>query len=212
MRRLIALFACVLAIGACSSSSTKSRSAPTTAAGSADYFAPLPPNPMALARAAGLVPETAERLQYHVHAHLDIFVNGGIKLIPGGIGIQINDPAVHTGPIDGLPAYGGINPPCQNPCISPLHTHDVTGILHTESATVKDNTLGQFFIEWAVPLSKTCIGTYCSPAAPIKWFVDGNAFSGDPRNIDLSNRLEIAVVIGNPAPATIPSHFPQQTA
>ena len=167
---------------------------------------------MALARVAGLVPETAERLQYHVHAHLDIFVNGQAKLIPGGIGIQINDPAVHSGTVSNLPAYGGINPPCANPCISPLHTHDVTGVLHTESATVKDNTLGQFFTEWAVPLSKTCVGTYCAPATPIKWYVNGKAFTGNPGTIDLSNLIEIAVVIGSPGPATIPSQFPQQPA
>jgi hypothetical protein len=216
MRRLIALFAFALALTACGSSSSAKKSsgtnAPTTIAPGSVYFAPLPPNPMALARAAGLVPETAERLQYHVHAHLDIFVNGVAKLIPGGIGIQINDPAVHSGTVDGEPAYGGINPPCNNPCISPLHTHDVTGVLHTESATVKDNTLGQFFIEWAVPLSKTCVGTYCAPATPIKWYVNGKPFNGDPRTIDLSNLIEIAVVIGSPAPSTIPSQFPQQTA
>jgi hypothetical protein len=213
MRRLVALFACVLALGACGGSSTKSSSSePTTVAGSSVYFAPLPPNPMALARAAGLVPETAERLQYHVHAHLDIFVDGVAKLIPGGIGININDPAVHTGTVDGEPGYGGINPPCANPCISPLHTHDVTGILHTESATAKDNRLGQFFTEWAVPLSKTCVGTYCSPGTPIKWYLNGKAYNGDPGTIDLANFTEIAVVIGSPAPSTIPSQFPQQTA
>ena len=41
--------------------------------------------------------------------------------------------------------------PCDKPCISPLHTHDVTGIIHTESSTHKDNTLGQLFVEWNVP-------------------------------------------------------------
>jgi hypothetical protein len=205
-----------LALGACSSSNKKAASsscpANSSSASSTPYFAPLPPNPMALARAAGLVPETAERLQYHVHAHLDIFVNCEAKLIPGGIGIQINDPAVHSATVDGEPGYGGIHPPCAQPCISPLHTHDVTGILHTESATVKDNTLGQFFIEWAVPLTKSCVGTYCAPATPIKWYVNGKPFNGDPGTIDLANYTEIALVIGSPAPSTIPSQFPQQTA
>jgi hypothetical protein len=165
---------------------------------------------MELARKAGLVPETAERLTYHVHAHLDIFVNGVAKLIPGGIGIQTTDPAVHSGTIEGEPAYGGINPPCNNPCISPLHTHDVTGVLHTESATRKDNKLGQFFTEWDVPLSTTCVGTYCSPATTITWYVNGTKFTGDPTTVDLSNLVEIAVVIGTP-PASIPTQFPQQS-
>jgi hypothetical protein len=216
MRRLIALLACALALTACGSSSSPKKSsgtnAPTTIAPGSVYFAPLPPNPMALARAAGLVPETAERLAYHVHAHLDIFVNGVAKLIPGGLGIQINDPAVHSATgAHGLPGYGGINPPCNTPCISPLHTHEADGVLHTESATRKNNELGQLFIEWNVPLSTTCVGTYCSPATTITWYVDGKKFTGDPTTVSLSNYLEIAVVIGTP-PATIPSQFPQQPA
>jgi len=33
---------------------------------------PRPPNQMQLAVKAGLVPEVAEELKFHVHAHLDI--------------------------------------------------------------------------------------------------------------------------------------------
>jgi hypothetical protein len=150
-------------------------------------------------------------LQYHVHAHLDMFVNAQPKLIPGGIGIRTDDPQVHSGTVLGLPAYGGISTPCATPCISPLHTHDATGVLHTESATRKDNTLGQFFTEWDVPLSTTCVGTYCTPTTAIAWYVDGKKYTGDPAAIDLSNLTEIAAVIGTP-PAAIPSHFPEQTA
>jgi hypothetical protein len=207
MRGVAALFALVLLASACSSSKSPTTSSPTVPVGSAD-FAPLPPDPMALAHAAGLVPENAERLQYHVHAHLDILVNGEPMLVPGGIGIRTDDPQVHSGTIDGQPAYGGISTPCATPCISPLHTHDATGVLHTESATKKDNTLGQLFIEWAVKLTPTCVGTYCSPATPISVYVDGKKSTGDPATIDLSNLREIAIVIGTP-PAVIPSHFPQ---
>jgi hypothetical protein len=207
MRRLLVAFCSMLVLAACSSSGKKSESGSsgtTTAQSSKAYFAPLPPDPMKLAREAGLVPETAERLQYHVHAHLDMFVNGAQKLVPGGIGIRIDDPQVHNGPVNGYPAYGGISEPCSTPCISPLHTHDATGVLHTESATEKDNTLGQLFTEWDVPLTATCVGTYCKPATPIAIYVDGKPFTGDPQEIDLSNRLEIAIVIGTP-PAAIPS-------
>ena len=206
MLRLLIAFCSILVLAACSSSGKKSEggsSGTTTAESLKAYFAPLPPDPMKLARDAGLVPETAERLQYHVHAHLDIFVNGAPKLVPGGIGIRIDDPQVHSGPVNGYPAYGGISEPCSTPCISPLHTHDATGVLHTESATEKDNTLGQLFTEWDVPLTATCVGTYCKPATPIAIYVDGKPFTGDPQGIDLSDRLEIAIVIGTP-PATIP--------
>jgi hypothetical protein len=206
MRRALLVAGAVLLMAACSSSAKSSSGSTetTTLESTKVYFAPLPPDPMKLARDAGLVPETAERLQYHVHAHLDIFVNGAPKLVPGGIGIRIDDPQVHSGPVNGLPSYGGIAEPCATPCISPLHTHDATGVLHTESSTEKDNTLGQLFTEWDVPLSSTCVGTYCKPATPIAIYVDGKAFTGNPQTIDLSDRLEIAIVIGTP-PATIPS-------
>jgi hypothetical protein len=208
MRRALVVIGAVLLAAACSSSAkSSSGSTETTAVESTKaYFAPLPPDPMKLAREAGLVPETAERLQYHVHAHLDIFVNGAPKLVPGGIGIRIDDPQVHSGPVNGYPSYGGISEPCATPCISPLHTHDVTGVIHTESATAKNNTLGQLFTEWDVRLDQKCVDTYCRPATPIAIYENGKLSTGDPRTIALSNFKEIAVVIGTP-PAKIPQSW-----
>ena len=163
---------------------------------------------MQLAKEAGLVPERAEFLQYHVHAHLDVFVNGNPIRVPAGIGINIKDPGVTSAKLaDGTTAYGGIEL-CRRVCISPLHTHDDTGVLHTETKTVQPNRLGQFFIEWAVRLTPECVGGYCKPEAPIAIYVDGKRFTGDPREIELSNLREIAIVIGTP-PASIPSEFPQ---
>ena len=54
---------------------------------------PAPANPMELTRGAGLVPERAEFLQYHVHAHLDVFFNGDPVTVPAGIGIDTTNPA-----------------------------------------------------------------------------------------------------------------------
>jgi hypothetical protein len=195
---------------ACASSSTNVSTPPTSAqdvsppaptTGALPWLAP--PDPMARARAAGLVPETAERLSYHVHAHLDVFLDGVVQAVPAGIGINTADPAVHRFTTDGQSSYGGIAIPCAQPCISPLHTHDVTGILHTESATQKDNTLGQFFVEWAVRLTATCAGGYCRPTWPVAFYVNGRPTTGDPRSIALSDHKEIAIVIGRP-PAQIP--------
>ena len=112
---------------------------------------------------------------------------------------------MHSFPnVGGSTAYGGINPPCAQPCISPLHTHDVSGVIHTESATHKDNMLGQLFVEWDVKLDAKCVDRYCMPATKIATYVDGKPFAGDPSKIDLSNQKEIAIVIGTP-PAQIPS-------
>jgi hypothetical protein len=61
--------------------------------------------------------------------------------------------------------------------------------------------------EWSVALTAECVGGYCSPDASIQVFVDGKRFSGDPADIQLTDKLEIALVIGSP-PEEVPSKFP----
>src|SRR5262245_42418013 len=55
---------------------------------------PAPADPMARTVAAGLVPGQKEYFTNHVHAHLDVFVDGVPVLIPAGIGIDIANPDV----------------------------------------------------------------------------------------------------------------------
>jgi hypothetical protein len=175
--------------------------APTPATGAPPWRAPA--NPLQLARHAGLTPERKETLIHHVHSHLDVFVNGKRVRVPAGIGINIHDPGVQVFPTaDGSKAYGGISL-CDSACISPLHTHDDTGIIHTESASPVPNRLGQFFVEWAVALTRTCVGGYCHLATP-HVYVNGKPYAGDPRGILLTDHKEIAIVIGTP-PRKIPA-------
>jgi hypothetical protein len=171
---------------------------------------PAPPKPMALAAQAGLEPTQQEHLNTHTHAHLHVFVDGGAVVVPSGIGVDIEAP---TG-IDKKKTLDGTATEyyvtlCFAPCLSPLHTHDPSGVIHTESKDPKQEpyTLGQFFTEWGVALSATCVGGYCSPDASIQVFVNGKPFEGDPSDIQLTDLLEIAIVIGTP-PLEIPSQFP----
>jgi hypothetical protein len=198
----------VLGVAACGGGGKKEveqRAAAVPAQGAAPW--PAPSNAMALTRKAGLTPETHEFVLLHVHSHLDVFVNGNPVTVPAAIGINIKDPAVKRVPLDnGTIAYGGINPPCAQVCISPLHTHDTSGILHTEAKENQFNTLGELFTEWDVRLDSHCVGGYCKPAAPFTIYVDGDPYTGDPRKIELEDKKEIAIVIGT-APATIPSKF-----
>lgn len=192
----------VIATGlAACSDSEPSYSSPTTQA-SVDLWA-APDDPMARTVEAGLEPEVKETLIHHVHAHLDVFVDGEPIKIPAGIGIDISNEFVHKFSEDREVSYGGIKG-CDQPCISPLHTHDVTGVLHTESATAEDNTLGQFFIEWGQRLDEDCVATYCRPDEEIAVYVDGQLYDGNPAHIGLTDRREIAIVIGTP-PDEIPS-------
>ena len=113
---------------------------------------------------------------------------------------------MHSAPLqDGTTAYGSIQL-CQKVCISPLHTHDDSGILHTETKTVSPNNLGQFFTEWGVRLDSKCVDGYCKPRSSIAILVNGQRYTGDPRQIELPDRTVIVIVIGSP-PAKIPTAF-----
>jgi len=150
--------------------------------------------------AAGLQPGPKEFFTNHVHAHVDVFVDGKAIRIPGGIGIDTANPDVKRfDEPDGSVAWGGIEM-CSTPCISPLHTHGADGIIHTESRTQRPNNLGEFFTEWGVPLTDSCIGEYCDPDTTIAIYVDGEPYTDDPRGIELTDRKEIAIVIGTPPP------------
>jgi hypothetical protein len=177
--------------------------APTPEEGAAPW--PAPPNPMELTREAGFEPQRREFLQFHLHAHLDVFVNGEPVLVPAGIGIAIDDPGVQRGEVGGAPAYGSIRL-CEEPCISPVHTHTISGVIHTESLLQRINRLGEFFVEWDVALDESCVGGYCEPEATIQVFVDGLPYEGNPADIELTDLREIAIVIGTP-PAEIPAAF-----
>jgi hypothetical protein len=159
-----------------------------------------PDDPVERTVAAGLEPAVREHLQTHRHAHLDVFVDGEPVLVPAGIGIDITNPGVQT--FDDPISYGGIEE-CDQPCISPLHTHDETGILHTEAVANDLLTLGQFFTEWDVRLEDGCVGEFCDADTDIAFYVDGELHEGDPALIELEDRREIAIVIGTP-PETIP--------
>jgi hypothetical protein len=168
---------------------------------------PAPEHPEALASEAGVVFEVIEHLDHHVHAHLDVFVDGQPVLVPPGVGIDIENPAVRefSGPLG--PGYGGIEPPgCERPCISELHTHDPDGVLHTESLTAEAHNLGQFFVEWDVDLTEDCVADFCAPDTAIAFYVDGELFEGDPATIEIADDREIALVIGAP-PDEIPDSY-----
>lgn len=169
---------------------------------------PAPADPMTLADQAGLVTESAEYLTTHNHAHLDVFVDGAAVKVPAGIGIGIGASGVtDTVTPDGT-AHDYQVGTCPAACLSPLHTHDPSGLIHSESREANHPAylLGQFFAEWGVRLDATCVGEYCQPAALIHVYLNGAPYTGDPAQIKLASLLEIAIVIGR-APALIPSNW-----
>ena len=139
-------------------------------------------------KAARIAALGAEGTALHTHQHLDLVVNRRGVPIPAGIGI---DKAGRF--------------------ISPLHTHDYSGIIHVESPTVRPYTLGQFFDVWGLRFSSRCLGGYCAKGSKKVWvFVNGRLALGDPRAIALTQHLEIAIAYGTYAaiPQPVPTSYP----
>jgi hypothetical protein len=167
--------------------------------GSPDW--PAPKDPQERTVQAGLTMTVKEQLQTHRHTHVDVFVDGKAVPVPAAIGIDTTDPGVKH--FDDNDSYGGIEE-CDNPCISPLHTHDASGIIHTEAAADSRLKLGQLFAEWGVRLDDQCVGEFCRADTDIAAYVGGKKHAGPIADIELGDHDVIVVVVGTP-PKRIPA-------
>lgn len=177
----VAALAGAVTLAACGSDGKKADASPSgtpsasdnkPAASSVDW--PAPADASVQAKAAGLPMLGQEGQVLHIHSHLDVFVNGTRVTVPADIGIDI---------------------PRQQ--ISPLHTHDTSGVVHIESPVKKDFTLGEFMTEWNVPITKDSLGTLKTGGGKeLHVYVNGKQQSGDPAALTLHAHDEIAVVYG----------------
>ena len=131
----------------------------------------------------GLKALSQEQLAYHIHQHLDIYLNGKHLAVPQCIGI--------------LGCYAHFI------YLTELHTHRTDGVIHNESETTRNYTLGEFFAEWGVFLSKRCVGGYCQG---YKWYVNGKRQKGNPQDLVLKAHLVVVLAIGK-QPKKIPSTY-----
>ena len=120
-----------------------------------------------------------EALAFHIHQHLDVYVNGTHVTVPALIGIY------------------------DNSFITEIHTHTPDGVIHVESAQNRPYTLGQLFGEWSVRLNATCLGRYCGD---LHWWLDGKPQTRDPADLILKPHQEIMIAAGKP-PAHVPSSY-----
>lgn len=130
---------------------------------------------------------TGEGSALHIHQHLDLYINSKKFVPPTDIGVDE-----------------------VNKLISPLHTHDDSGIIHVESNVVADFTLGQFFDVWGVRFTQECVGGYCNDSTQkLSLFIDGKPYTGVYRDLILSPRQEIALIYGTEQeiPSPIPSTY-----
>ena len=144
-------------------------------------IAPHAPFPLTV---DGIQCNAFEQLLFHIHAHLDIIINGQNFLVPAQIGIT-------------------------DKCFYWLHTHDETGVIHIESPVSRDFTLGQFFDIWNKKFTNNQIFNYVTNGNnPLIVYVNGTKVPNGTnfRDIKLSPHEEIAIVYGSP-PLSVPSKY-----
>jgi hypothetical protein len=171
----------VVAVGAAfllfGTSNRESHAAPPPTLSAANPPWTAPKDPSAAIQAAGLPLLTEEGTVEHIHAHLDVIANGRPVSVPADLGIDVTAGR-----------------------ISPLHTHDTTGVIHVESPVKRDFTLGQFFTEWRVSLAANHIGGLTVGDGKVfRAYVNGKPVQGDPASLVLHAHDEIALVYGTAA-------------
>jgi hypothetical protein len=134
----------------------------------------------------GIQCNTMEQATFHIHAHLDIFINGEPTTVPSQIGIDSN---------------AG--------CLYWLHTHDDSGVIHIEAPLKREFTLGNFFDIWGEVFNNTHLFNEKDASNTISIYVNGNKVPTDMdyRDINLNAHDEIAIVYGEMPLDKIPSSY-----
>lgn len=123
----------------------------------------------------GVSCDSTEQLNYHIHAHISIYINGNAVQIPGNIGIA-NDGS----------------------CFYWLHTHDTSGIIHIESPTKKIYTLGQFSQLWGQRFSELQYPIELDQNTDWQVYVNGKAYKGDFHSIPLEAHTLVTLAYNSP--------------
>ena len=179
IRRLSVVVMLLVALAACGGGNKGNDGAndePSSSAVTAKQQTGAPPWPLGDNQAQRMVDAGQPQLRsegsvVHYHAHLDVFYNGETVLVPAGIGIDLDKEV-----------------------ISPLHTHQPSGIVHVEAEKDTEFNVAQLLTEWGV-----------KPDLAVKVYVNGDE---SPRGLGtvIRGNTEIALVFGTP-PAQIPSTY-----
>lgn len=129
----------------------------------------------------GITCDSNEQLVYHIHAHLEIYVNGLPISLPQYIGIA--DPTAAAGPT----------------CYYWLHTHDTTGVIHIESPTQKIYTLQNFLDIWqSFTTQQISFPTELASSTGWTIYVNGKQVTGNFSSIGLTAHELVTISYNSP--------------
>jgi hypothetical protein len=170
--------------GSSSTASTKSGgntgTPPGAQVGLQDGPAPWKPEYSFLAQrlAAFNFPQQTD-IGYHVHAQLNVYINGKQTPVPANLGI---DP--------------------QGRFLSPIHTHDTSGVVHMESTKFYPFTLGEFINIWGVYFTDNQLGAYKAGGGNVlQLWVDGKQIA-DP--VKYQMKPHDVMILGYGKPGSFP--------
>jgi len=135
----------------------------------------------------GIPCQSNEQLAVHYHAHLSIIVDGSENTLPPTVGIDQT-----------------------TQCLYWIHTHATDGVIHIEApkaSAARKFTLGDIFDVWGKPLSNTQVGaTVLTKDQKLVMYVDGKAYTGNPRSIVLAAHTLVVLEV-TPPTVTPPPTF-----
>lgn len=139
----------------------------------------------------GIQCEPLAQLAYTTYAHLQVYVDGHSRALPGGIGI-VDEKPVET--------QHGLFYDAQT-CMYWLHTRAADGLIEVEAPVARQFTLGDLFAVWDQPLGARRVAR---SRGPVTATVDGKRWHGNPALIPLTEHESIQLAIGKPVPAVTP--------
>lgn len=135
----------------------------------------------------GVQCERFAQLAYTTYAHLQVYVAGHSRALPGGIGLVDQIPEATP---QGL-FYGA------RACMYWLHTRAADGLIEAQSPVPRRFTLGELFAIWNQPLTRRRVA---AAHGPVTAFVDGRRWRRSPAAIPLTANASIELAVGRPVP------------
>jgi hypothetical protein len=123
----------------------------------------------------GVSCDQGEHTDFHVHAHLSLYINGSQVQVPQSIGIA----------------------PDQS-CYYWVHTHDTSGVIHIEAPGQDNYKLGTFFKIWSQRFPQLGYPAQLDSISDWQVYVNGKPYTGDFRQITLDAHTLITMAYKTP--------------